>query len=121
MVKSVVICILVASWILLPIVLVVLSIREWRRTNEFKTWQRALIIIVAVSILVDLISFLFAIAIGSIGGFGSHYMTTRNADWFVLGSLLILAFSALAKVSRGKLALGSLLVLALWVGSELVA
>jgi hypothetical protein len=61
------------------------------------------------------------VAAGQIGGFGTHYITTRLADWFLLVSLLLFVGSIAANVARGKLCLASLLVLALWAGSELVA
>jgi hypothetical protein len=55
------------------------------------------------------------------GGFGSHYMTTRLADVFLLVSVLVLIASILAHVGRWQLSLASTLMLALWVGSEMVA
>jgi hypothetical protein len=58
---------------------------------------------------------------GQIGGFGSHYMTTRLADIFLLVSLGILIASFLAYVGRWQLSLASFLMLALWMGSEMVA
>jgi hypothetical protein len=64
------------------------------------------------------LAFMFA---GQIGGFGSHYMTTRLADWFLLFSIAVLIASFIAYVGRWQLFLASLLVLALWVGSEMVA
>ncbi|HYL15651.1 MAG TPA: hypothetical protein VEV41_21635 [Terriglobales bacterium] len=48
-------------------------------------------------------------------------MTTRLADMFLLVSLLVLIASFLAYVGRWQLSLASVLMLALWVGSEMVA
>lgn len=48
-------------------------------------------------------------------------MTTRLADVFLLVSLLVLSASILAYVGRWQLSLASVLVLALWFGSEMVA
>jgi hypothetical protein len=72
-------------------------------------------------VLVNWILFLGFLAAGQIGGFGSHYLTTRLADWFLLASLVLHICSIAANVARGKLTLASLLVFGLWVGSELVA
>jgi len=48
-------------------------------------------------------------------------MTTRLADMFLLVSLLVLMASFLAYVGRWQLSLASFLMLALWMGSEMVA
>lgn len=61
------------------------------------------------------------VAQGFIGGFGTHYLTTRMADWFVVGTLVLFGVAIATKVARGKLVIASFLLLALWVGSEIVA
>jgi hypothetical protein len=61
--------------------------------------------------------FLAFVVTGQIGGFGSHYVTTRLADVFLVASLLLLVGSFV----RWQLFLASALMLALWVGSEMVA
>jgi len=66
-------------------------------------------------------SFVLFSVVGQIGGFGTHYVTTRLADWFLLGSLTVFVISVASKVAKGKLVLASLLVFALWFGSEMVA
>jgi hypothetical protein len=76
---------------------------------------------VALAVLIDWAAFLLLLARGFIGGFGTHYVTTRSADWFVIGSIMLLVTALAAKVARGKLALASFSVFALWVGSEIVA
>lgn len=48
-------------------------------------------------------------------------MTTRLADTFLLLSLVVLAASVVAYVGRWQLSLASFLMLALWVGSKMVA
>lgn len=78
-------------------------------------------VIIAVAILTNWTLFVALLAAGQIGGFGTHYVTTRLADWFLIVSALLLAGSLVANVAKGKLSLASALVLALWVGSELVA
>jgi len=78
-------------------------------------------IIAAASVLFVWSSFVVVLFRGGLGGFGSHYMTTRSADWFLLASLVAIAVSIVSKVAKGKLALAGLLVLALWMGAEMVA
>ncbi len=119
--KSILIVILGITWTLLPLILVILSIRNLRRATGVKAWQKAVFLAVALAITVDLVSFVVAFCTGSIGGFGTHYLTTRTASWFVLGSLMLLGVAIATKISRGKLTLASFLVFALWVGSEMVA
>ena len=46
---------------------------------------------------------------------------TFMANWFMLGSLVLLAAAIATKIARGKLTLASFLVFALWVGSAIVA
>jgi hypothetical protein len=66
--------------------------------------------------------FLFLAYRCQIGGFGTHYLTTRSADIFLLISLaaLVAAF-ALKGATRGFAILSAFLMVALWVGSEMVA
>jgi hypothetical protein len=110
-------------WILSPPVFIVLALRQWKRVTKQKTsgfravWPAA----IAVAVLANWILFVAFVAAGQIGGFGTHYITTRLADWFLLISLLLFVGSIAANVARGKLSLASLLVLALWAGSEFVA
>lgn len=78
-------------------------------------------LITAAAVLANWVLFIAFVAAGQIGGFGSHYMTTRLADVFLLVSLLVLIASILTYVGRWQLSLASALMLALWVGSEMVA
>jgi hypothetical protein len=66
-------------------------------------------------------AFLLLLFTGQIGGFGTHYPTTRMADIFVACALAVLVISLASKVAKGKLALATLLMLELWLGSEMVA
>lgn len=110
-------------WVLSPPVFIALTLRQWKRVGKqgASGFRNAWPAVVAVAVLTNWILFLAFVAAGQIGGFGTHYITTRRADWFLLISLLLLIGSIAANVARGKLSLASLLVLALWVGSELVA
>jgi hypothetical protein len=102
-------------------VLIALAIRDWKKASGAELRTRVMPIAVALAVLIDWAVFLLLLARGFIGGFGTHYVTTRLANWFVVGSLVLLVVAIATKVARGKLALASLLVFALWVGSEIVA
>jgi len=108
-------------WVLAPALLIALAIRDWRKARGTEPRTRVMPVAVALAVMVDWAVFLLLLARGSIGGFGTHYVTTRLANWFVVGSLVLLGVAITTKVARGKLALASLLVFALWVGSEIVA
>jgi hypothetical protein len=110
-----------AVWVLTPVILIGFAIREWYVAGRAEPRRRLMPIAVALAVLADWASFLVLVALGFIGGFGSHYATTRMANWFIVGSLALLVLAIATRVARGKLALASLLVLALWVGSEVVA
>ncbi len=110
-----------AVWVLSPAVLVALAIREWTKNGGTEPGRKMMPIVVAFGIAANWVSFLLMFAGGFIGGFGTHFVTTRMANWFVVGSLLLLVVAAASKVARGKLTLASLLVLALWLGSVVVA
>ena len=110
-----------SAWVLAPPVLIGLAIREWRKASRPGPRTGVIPIAVAIAVLVDWACFLFLLALGFIGGFGSHFITTRRADWFLMASVIILFTSMTSKVAWGKLALASFLVFALWIGSELVA
>jgi hypothetical protein len=121
MLTSILIVLVGILWVLSPLILIAFSIRDFRRIREMKTWQRAWYFAVAIAVVVDLASFLIAFARGLIGGFGTHNMTTFAANWFMVGSFVLLAAAIATKISRGKLMLASFLVLALWMGSAMVA
>jgi hypothetical protein len=108
-------------WGLAPAVLVALAIRDWRRANRTEPRTRVMPIGVALAVLANWACFVLLLACGFVGGFGTHYVTTRVANWFVVGSFALLGAAVATKVARGKLTLASLLVLALWLGSEVVA
>jgi hypothetical protein len=108
-------------WLLAPPVLVTLAVLRWKRREREYGWKGVWPIIAASAVLVNWLLFLALLFAGQIGGFGSHYMTARIADWFLLLSLAVLIASLIARAGRWQLSLASLLVLALWVGSEMVA
>jgi len=108
-------------WLLSPLILSALAIRDLKNNDDTGLRSRALPVIALVLLVAMWCSFVLFLVAGQIGGFGSHYVTTRSADWFLLASLIVLVISVASKVAKGKLALASLLVLALWFGSEMVA
>jgi hypothetical protein len=108
-------------WLLSPPFLAGLALRSWRRRQGPVGWKAIWPLVTAVAVLANWLLFIALVFTGQIGGFGSHYMTTRLADIFLLVSLLVLISSFLAYVGRWQLCLASFLMLALWVGSEMVA
>jgi hypothetical protein len=110
-----------AVWLLSPPFLAGLALRLWRRSQRGVSWKAIWPLITAVAVLANWLLFIALVFTEQIGGFGSHYMTTRLADIFLLVSLLVLIASFLAYVGRWQLCLASVLMLALWVGSEMVA
>ena len=107
-------------WLLSPAVLATLAVMRWRRGERRAGWKGVWPVVAASAVLINWLVFLAFLFAGKIGGFGSHYMTTRLADWFLLLSLAALIASLVACVGRWQLSLASVLVLALWVGSEMV-
>jgi hypothetical protein len=110
-----------AMWLLSPPFLAVLAMRLWKRRERPIGWKAAWPLITAAAVLANWVLFVAFVLAGQIGGFGSHYMTTRLADVFLLASVVVLIASILAYVGRWQLSLASTLMLALWVGSEMVA
>jgi hypothetical protein len=89
----------------------------WRRRQRTVGWKA----ITPVAVLANWLLFITFVFTGQIGGFGSHYMTSRLADGFLLVSVLLVIASLLAYVGRWQLSLASILMLALWMGSAMVA
>ena len=110
-----------AAWLLSPPVFSVVALGRWRRTQHLANRKAAWPLITASAVLGNWGIFIGLAFVGQIGGFGSHFMTTRLADVFFVASLLILIASFFAHVGRWQLSLASALMLALWVGSEMVA
>jgi hypothetical protein len=110
-----------AVWVFTPPVLIALALREWWKSPEKGPRAKMIPVSMALALLGDWVFFLVLSALGFIGGFGTHYMTTRSADWFLCFSLLLFGAAFVGKIARGKLAVASFLVFALWAGSELAA
>jgi uncharacterized membrane protein len=112
---------LAAILLLSPPILAVLAVQRWKRSQRPVGWKAARPIVIAAAVLVNWVLFVTFLANGQIGGFGSHYMTTRLADGFLLVSVLLLVASIFTYVGKWQLSLASALILALWIGSEMVA
>ena len=106
-----------ATWLLAPPVLSVVALRRWRRT-ERADGKTGWLLITASAVLGNWGIFVGLALVGQIGGFGSHFMTTRLADVFFLVSLLVLIASFFVQIARWQLSLASVLILALWVGQR---
>lgn len=110
-----------AMWLLFPPFLSVVALRHWNRAERRADLSSAWPLITATAVLGNWGIFVGLALLGQIGGFGTHFMTTRLASVFFLASLLILIASFFARVGRWQLSLASAMMLALWVGSEMVA
>ena len=86
-------------------------------------WWRSVIGIAAIfAVIANWLWFIWLANAGQIGGFGTHYMTTRSADRYVLIALATIGASlALRARSRAFAVISSVLLFALWGGSEMVA
>jgi hypothetical protein len=109
------------AWLLTPVILIAFAIREWRRARRAKPALSVVSIAVAVAVLADWATFVVLLALGFIGGFGTHNLTGRSVSWFLLPSLALFGITLATKVARGKLAFASFLVFALWAGAVVVA
>jgi hypothetical protein len=113
--------IIAVGWLLTPPALITLAIREWWKSPKKGPRTTIIPITIMVAVLADWGCFLLLCLLGLIGGFGTHFMTTRLADWFLCFSIALIAAPFAGKIARAKVAFASLLVFALWVGSEMVA
>ena len=111
-------------WTLSIPALGVFAARSWLRDPRFQLslWRKALGVMSIVQLVISWLSFVALSILGQIGGFGSHFTTTRLADLFLLISLSA-AFTGIALKKSPRLATMSagVLVTALWFGSEVVA
>ncbi len=107
------------AWILSPPILLALCLRETTRSVERR--KRFTIALVVLAYM-NWIAFLAMAFAGQIGGFGTHFMTSRAVEPLAMFALVLLIVSPfLATSGRGKLGLSNGLVFALWAGSLMVA
>ena len=78
---------------------------------------------VAISlVLLDCLAFILLFCKGEIGGFGTHYITTRMVGWYFLASIVATMSAVLVKgESRWEAIVSGVLTTALWFGSGFVA
>jgi hypothetical protein len=85
-------------------------------------WRGTLGSLAISLVLLDCLCFIGLCCRGEIGGFGTHYITTRSIGWWFLGSLLATAGASLVKgESRWETMASGLLTTALWFGAANVA
>ena len=116
--------IIFAIWMISIPVLGVSALVLWfkRLRSGLSTWRSIVGTASVAVVLTSWVLFVWMAHAGQIGGFGSHYMTARVVDRYLLISLGTLATSfALASWSRATAVTASLLMFALWGASELVA
>jgi hypothetical protein len=113
--------IIAVVWLLTPPVLITLAIREWWKSPKKGPRTTIIPITIMVAVLADWGCFLFLCLLGFIGGFGTHFLSIRLPDWFFFFSIALTAAPFAGKIARAKIAFASLLVFALWVGSQMVA
>jgi hypothetical protein len=78
---------------------------------------------VAISlVLLNCLGFVLVFCRGEIGGFGTHYITTRMVGWYFLASIVATMSAALLKdESRWEAIVSGILTTGLWFGSGFVA
>jgi len=111
-------------WVLAVPALGITALVLWlkRSRSELPSWRHTLGVFSVISVVANWVWFLCLAYRGEIGGFGTHFMTTRSADLGLLAALVgLIAAFALKRGSRGFALLSAFLVLALWAGSEMVA
>jgi len=116
--------IFLAVWVLAVPALGITGLMLWLKSSrsELPLWRNALGVFSVISVVANWAWFLFLAYRGQIGGFGTHYLTTRSADLYLLVALAgLIAASALKRRSRGCALLSAFLMLALWGASEMVA
>jgi hypothetical protein len=112
------------AWVLSIPALTIFAVRSWSNesSSRLSTWRKVLGIASSAELSLSWLSFIVLSFLGQIGGFGSHFMTTRLADPLLLLSLLAVLGSVALKSSPRLAALGAgVLLTALWFGSEMVA
>jgi hypothetical protein len=114
---------ILAAW-LLALALGVRASWVWacRGRDGLPAWRGTLGAVLISFILLDCLFFIRLACTGEIGGFGTHYMTTRMVGWYFLASMLITAGPLLLRgESRWEAFLSGFLTTALWFGAGFVA
>jgi len=113
-----------AAWALSVPILSIAALVLWfkRLRAELPLWRSAVGVATLFVLLGNWVWFLWLACVGEIGGFGTHFLTTRSADEYLLIPLAAIVTSvALKSKSRALAVVASFLMFALWGGSEMVA
>lgn len=93
-----------------------------RGCKKVQPWRATAGAVAAGVVLLNALWFICVACRGEIGGFGTHYMTTRMVGWYFLASVLTTMSVWLLKgESRWEAFLASFLTTALWFGAGIVA
>jgi hypothetical protein len=110
----------IGMWVLAPPVLAIIAIAGIVRGGSDER-SRSVPVMLSLAVLIDWAAFLGLLFRGSIGGFGSHILTTPVATWFWIASLILAAIAVTIKPPRWQLALAGVLICTLWLGSQFIA
>ena len=110
--------------VLVALVLGVRASWVWllRGRSLVSSWRGTIGSVAISLVLLDCLFFVRLFCIGEIGGFGTHYLTTRMVGWYFLASIVTTSGAALVKgESRWETLIAGLMTTALWFGSGFVA
>lgn len=114
----------IALTVLVALVLGIRASWVWllRGRNLVPPWRGTMGSVAISLVILDCLVFVRLFCFGQIGGFGTHYMTTRMVGWYLLASIAITSGAALVKgESRWETFMAGLLTTGLWFGSGFVA
>ena len=106
------------AWVGAPPILIVSALRGWNVTAAGARSRR--LTLLGLASLINWLAFPLGLALGQIGGFGSHYLPSPLLLIFVVVAMGLLGLS-LAAVAGRKIVIANALVFALWSGSMMVA
>jgi hypothetical protein len=116
--------IFMATWILAIPAFGCAALFLWLRSlrRAIPRWRSALGVGGIFVVAANWLWFLWLANSGEIGGFGTHYVTTRSAGRYTLIALATIGTSLLLEArSRAFAIVSSVLLFALWGGSQMVA
>ncbi len=100
--------------VLLPPILAIWALRQFRTASSPGRWRVAL----AWAVLADWILLVAFWVLHHASKVGKHYTTTRLADGFLLITLLLLIGAAVRSSCRWKLSFAAVVLLCSWTGTE---
>ncbi len=105
---------LLLAWLLSPPVLLLLALRDWRRTRPAESWKIRLWKAVGSAVLANWILFVFLL-IKAQTPYGSIFQTSHLTDVLLFLSCFALVSSIAAYPARCSLLLANVLLITLWV------